>query len=154
MSSQQQTTTPKLILSAIQEVSNNQNFVELEIQIKNITNRPIRVLDFHDFSTENNCVFQMEIVKDGVEKILSDNLLRKKRLPNRSDYKSLELGDSLLFTYTLDMRSLSQDYEKIGKKNIDFGSYSIQIIYKDDFLIRKDAIKSLESNIIEIEYLE
>ena len=74
-------------------------------------------------------------------------------LPNNGDYTTLEPNGSLFLKYSLDLRSLTDSYSSIGKKkNNDFGIYSIQVRYTDDFLLKKNAITKLESNTVKVTY--
>ncbi len=155
--SKSQNTEIKMLLSVQKNKvsASEERILNLSLTIKNNSQKEVWILNFPEFSTEKNSVFQLMIKKDNQLKISPENLLNKKRIPKASDYKRLKPHETLCISYGLDLTKLVDDYENIrgDKMNTDFGKYVIQVHFADNYLIKKGAIKNLTSNRIEVTYI-
>lgn len=125
----------------------------LFVVITNSSENDIFVLNFPDFSTDSSNVFEVVIEKDGKKKVSPTGLLKKRRIPRKSDYKKLKPGEMLSFRYPLDLALLANDEKHLGQMNTDFGIYKIRVVFVDHFIIVKKAVKHLKSNTIEVKYI-
>jgi len=140
------------IITSRSVITQTEKILPLTVEIRNNSNNEITILDFADFSTDSLSVFQFLINKNGRRKISPVGLLKKRRIPRASDYKKIKSGGTLSFEFNLDLSLLVDDEKHFGEENNDFGTYTIEVIFKDRFLIKKNAIKQLKSNQIEIVY--
>lgn len=134
-------------------ITQTEKTLPLVVEITNTSGNDIFVLNFADFATDSLSVFHLVIEKNGKKKISPAGLLKKRRKPQASDYKKLKSGETLSFKYDLDMTLLVDDEKYLGQKNNDFGTYKIQVVFNDRFLIKKKTVSHLESNTIEVAYI-
>jgi hypothetical protein len=134
-------------------ITQSEKTLPLVVEITNTSDNDIFVLNFADFATDSLSVFQLIIEKNGKKKISPAGLLKKIRKPQARDYKKLKSGETLSFKYDLDMSLLVDDEKHLGQKNNDFGTYKIQVVFHDRFLIKKKTVSCLESNTIEATYI-
>lgn len=134
-------------------ITQTEKVLPLVVEITNTSGNDIAILNFADFATDNLSVFQLVIEKNGKKKISPAGLLEKRRKLQANDYKILKSGETLSFKYDLDMSLLVDDEKHLGQKNNDYGTYKIQIVFNDRFLIKKHAVSHLESNAIEVVYI-
>lgn len=135
------------------KITQSEKILPLIVEIENKSSREISILPLPDFSTDSSSVFQLIVERNGKKRISPEGLLKKKRIPKASDYKNLKQGEKLLIKCNLDLSSLVDEYKYLGQKNLDFGKYNIQVLFRDHFMIKSKAVKYLQSNIIEIEYI-
>jgi len=141
------------ITSSKKSITQTEKFLPLVVEITNTSSDEIYVLNFADFATDTLSVFQVVIEKNGRKKISPSGLLKKRRKPQASDYKKLKSGETLSFKYDLDMSLLVDDDKHLGQRNNEFGTYEIQVVLNDRFLIKKKAVSKLVSNTIETAYI-
>lgn len=146
---------PKIELKSDKvSVKSGEEVLELTVQIVNTMECRISVLDFPDFSSENKSIYKLEFLKDSTLMILPKNLFEKRRRPTRQDYVHLKPGEKLELKFKLNMVELVRDYEFIGDKNKNYGIYKIRVIYHDDYKLYRSAINSLESKMIDVEFIK
>lgn len=93
---------------------------------------------------------------NGKQKMLPITLLGNFSLPTSEEYIILKPGGYKEFIYTLDFDDLGDSpIITTEHKNTDFGEYSINILYKDDFCNHEHALKGqIESNKIKVTYMK
>jgi hypothetical protein len=126
--------------------------VKLTATIFNNSSEKVNILNFPDFSTDVRNIFYLLIEKDSRVKLSTDNFFDRKRLPRKSDYIKLVAGDSLTLNYNLRLSSLVDDYKELTKQNDDFGEYAIHVKFNDEYLLKKNAVKTLISNTVIVQY--
>ncbi len=75
----------------------------------------------------------------------------------KEDYILVKSGDKYVFDVDVNFRKLirkdSRDYRKFTTLNSDYGEYSLQLNYKDPFLVHKQAFRGkVESNEVKVMY--
>lgn len=137
---------------------------------RNTTSDSVKVF----VSFENNSFYDFYFLNENYNKIGSDNLwsyivlnpenisvwdfaLVNHPFITKEQYKLLKSNDNCIFDYDINLKELISANKDpfAGKPNLNYGEYTIKLIYYDPFLEKSGAFsKKIESNEIKINYVE
>jgi len=132
-------------------LNTNDSIIFLSISIINNCTKRKYIFDKATFSTLGNSTFIVKITKNGKEKSFAQPTLWKQKRHDLCDYRGLNHGERLNYFYKIDITKLKNKDGTLVNDS-DFGIYTISLIFKDQYLIRRKAVSFLKTNECYIEY--